>query len=547
MTDHAPALTRRQAIAAATAAGLLATAPAAAQSPAIARGTVFDDADGTARRTPASRGLPGVMVSNGRDVVLTDAVGRWSLPVEPGDSLFVIKPTGWSPPIDPATQLPRFAHLYAPEGTPAAAGFRFAGLAPTGALPESIDFPLRRHDEASQFSALLFTDPQPESLAEVDYIRDAVVAQTAETPAAFGITHGDVMFDDLSFYDRYNSIVGSIGVPWFNCSGNHDMNYEAPDNTLSRETFKRVYGARWYAFQHGGATFFALDNVEYLGANPARRNGAGQYRGRFGERQLAFVRNVLAQVPKQALVVFSFHIPLKTQLGTGPASAAVDAKAFLEAIASHPNSVSFSGHTHTNEHWYLGAAEGFAAGVHPHHVLAAVSGSWWSGPFDERGIPVALESDGSPNGFHLLEVDGPRYRTTLIPASDPNRGQLRIVLDRVHAGAPLRGQIERAAAATTQVVVNFFDGGPRSTVEMALGASAYAPMRRVARTDPFVVEVYARNAATMKRWVKPSASTHIWQAALPAGIAAGAHRVSVRATDEFGRRHEAWLVLEVTA
>ena len=560
MTDHALDLTRRQAIAAATAAGLLAaTAPAAAQTAAIARGTVFDDADGTARRTPASRGLAGVMVSNGCEVVLTDAAGRWSLPVEPGDSLFVVKPTGWSPPIDPATQLPRFAYLHAPEGTPAVASFRFAGLAPTGPLPESIDFALRRHDEASQFSALLFTDPQPESLAEVDFIRDAVVAQTVATPAAFGITHGDVMFDDLSFYDRYNRIVGSIGVPWFNCCGNHDMNYEAPDNTLSRETFKRVYGARWYAFQHGGATFFALDNVDYLGTNPAPRHGAGQYRGRFGERQLAFVRNVLARVPKEALVVFSFHIPLKTQLGTGPASAAVDARAFLEAIASHPNSVSFSGHTHTNEHWYLGAAEGFAAGVHPHHVLAAVSGSWWSGPFDERGIPVALEADGSPNGFHLLEVDGPRYRTTLIPASDPNRGQLRIVLDsQLHAGAPegmrnhragslLRGPIERAAAASIQVVVNFFAGGPRSTVEISVGTGAYAPMQRVARTDPFVVEVYARNAATLKRWVKPSVSTHIWQAALPAGLAAGTHRVSVRATDEFGRRHEALLVLEVTA
>jgi hypothetical protein len=562
MTDQAPPLTRRQAITAGGAAALAAAAgPALAQTAAttIARGTVFEDTDGSRRRSPASRGIPGVMVSNGMDVVPTDAEGHWSLPVAAGDSLFVIKPTGWSTPIDPATQLPRFAYVHAPEGTPAAADFRFAGIAPTGPLPASIDFPLRRHDEAPRFSAILFTDPQPESLAEVGYIRDAVVAQTVDSPAAFGISHGDLMFDDLSFYDRYNHIVGSIGVPWFNCCGNHDMNYEAPDNTLSRETFKRVFGARYYAFQHGGATFFALDNVEYQGTETNHENGKGKYRGHFGERQLAFVRNVLAQVPKQDLVVFSFHIPLKTQLGSEPRIASVDARGFLEVIASHPNSVSFSGHTHTNEHWYLGAADGFSGGLHHHHVLAAVSGSWWSGPFDERGIPVALEIDGSPNGFHVLEVDGTRYRTTLVPANDPNRGQLRIVLDSqlhgserevmrdYHSGVLLRGPIERAAAPATRVVVNFFDGGPRSTVEMAIGGGAYAPMRRVARTDPFVVEVYARNTATKKPWVHPAVSTHVWQAGLPAGIEPGTHRVSVRATDEFGGRHEGWMVLEVTA
>jgi len=177
-----------------------------------------------------------------------------------------------------------------------------------GPCPTASTFRCAATRRRKNFSAILFTDPQPESLAEVGYIRDAVVAQTVEAPAAFGITHGDLMFDDLSFYDRYNRVVGAIGVPWFNCCGNHDMNYEAHDNTLSRETFKRVFGARWYAFQWGGATFSCSTNVDYRGTNPARRNGHGTYRGFFGERQLAFVRNVLARVRREDLVVFSFHI-----------------------------------------------------------------------------------------------------------------------------------------------------------------------------------------------------------------------------------------------
>ena len=392
-----------------------------------------------------------------------------------------------------------------------------------------------------------------------------MVVTTAGVDAAFGITHGDVMFDDLSYYDRYNRIVGTIGLPWYNCCGNHDMNLEAPDDTHSRETFKRTFGARHSAFQYGGATFLLLDNVEYLGTDPSKPNGFGKYQGRFGPEQLAFVRNVLAQVPRDSLVVISHHIPLRTLAGSDAAMANTDTRDFLAAISTHPNTVSFSGHTHTNEHWYFGEADGYTGGgsggggTHHHHVLAAVSGSWWSGPFDERGIPVALQTDGSPNGFHVLAVDGSRYVTTLVPARDPARSQMRIVLDSqvhrgdaevlkdYHPGALLGGPIAQAAAASTRVVVNLFDGGPRSKVSMTVGrAGPPVSLAKVERRDPFVDEVYERNLATRKPWVKSGQSSHIWQATLPAALSAGTHRITVDATDEYGRAHTGWMVLEVT-
>ena len=562
MTDHSATafgVTRRQALAGAAALALAGAAHQAAMAQApgtgdTARGTVFEDIAGRP-------GIAGVMVSNGRDVTKTDAAGRFAIPARPGDAVFVIKPAGYMTPLDPATQLPRFSHLHVPEGTPAALPLRFAGIAPTGPLPDSIDFALSKRVEPTKFDAILFTDPQPESLAEVSYIRDGVVVTTAGVDAAFGITHGDVMFDDLSYYGRYNRIVGTIGLPWYNCCGNHDMNLEAPDDTHSRETFKRVFGARYSAFQYAGATVFVLDNVEYLGTDPTKPNGFGKYRGRFGADQLAFVRNVLANVPRDSLVVISHHIPLKTLAGTGAGTANTDTRDFLTAISTHPNTVSFSGHTHTNEHWYFGEADGYTAGgTHHHHVLAAVSGSWWSGPFDERGIPVALESDGSPNGFHILSVDGAKYTTTLVPARDPSRAQMRIVLDSqvhradrevlkdYHPGALLSGPIMQAAAGSTRLVVNLFDGGPRSKVTATIGRGGPAlTLAKVERRDPFVDEVYARNMDTKKPWVDSGLSSHVWQSNLPANLPVGTHRVTVSATDEHGRAHTGWMVLEVTA
>jgi hypothetical protein len=559
--------TRRQVVAGAVAtaalagsgAGLAGAATSARPSEVIAQGIVFEDAEGTGRRGPASKGVAGVMVSNGGEVVLTEADGSWRLPVVPGESLFVVKPTGWMVPVEPATGLPRFAYVYAPGGSPAGAAYRFHGLSPSGPLPDGIDFPLRRQAEAARFDAVLFTDPQPESLAEVEFIRDDVVAQAVGTEAAFGITTGDLMFDDLSFYDRYNRIVGSIGLPWFSIPGNHDINYEAPDDRHSRDSFIRVFGARTYAFQYGGATFLMLDDVEYHGTDPSKPNAAGKYRGYFAPRQLAFVRNVLANVAPDALVVACFHIPLRTVVGTEPSFAAENAAEFLAAISTHANSISFSGHTHTNEHVHLDASDGFAAGRHHHHVLAAVSGSWWSGPFDERGIPVALQADGCPNGFHILSVDNGRASTRFVPAHDPNRGQIRLVLDsQVHRdgpevireyrpGALLGGPIAQEALGSTRLVANFFDAGPGSTLDVAFGAGApFQRMLRTARIDPFVEDVYTRNAATKKPWVQPVPSTHLWHLPLPDTLGHGTHRIAVRGTDAFGGTHTAAMVLEVT-
>jgi len=64
-----------------------------------------------------------------------------------------------------------------PYGSPHNILFRFRGQSPSGPLPASIDFSLRPQHESRRFDAVLFTDPQPESLAEVDFIRDDVVAQ----------------------------------------------------------------------------------------------------------------------------------------------------------------------------------------------------------------------------------------------------------------------------------------------------------------------------------------------------------------------------------
>ena len=283
----------------------------------------------------------------------------------------------------------------------------------------------------------------------------------------------------------------------------------------------------------------------------------GKYRGRFGPTQLAFVRNVLSHTPTDSLVVICHHIPLHTLQSPEPADTNTDTPDFLAAIATHPNCVSFAGHTHTNEHWYLGPDGKPAPTGHHHHVLSAVSGSWWSGPDDVRGIPLALATDGSPNGFHILSVDAGRATTRLIPAHDPAASLLRIVLDsqahelspeilqEYRPGALLTGPIAAAQLASTRIVVNFFEGGPKSVVELSANGGAFTRMAHTTRMDPFVQDVYGRNGLVRKPWVKPELSSHVWQAPAPPSLGRGTHRLNVRATDEYGGSHAAFMVLEV--
>ncbi|MBY0297744.1 MAG: calcineurin-like phosphoesterase family protein [Methylobacterium sp.] len=558
-------LTRRETVAGAAALALLPQAAggqggAPGMGAGQVTGIVYEDRGGLGRRGPGDPGIPDVLVSNGRDVARTDADGRYALPVGDETVIFVIKPTGYALPRD-ADNIPRFSYIHQPAGSPAGLNLRYAGLAPTGPLPASVDFGLTRSEERGDFEVILFTDPQPESHAELGFVRDTAVTRALGLGAAFGMTTGDVLFDDLSLYPRQNRIIGRVGIPWFHIGGNHDLNFEAPDARHSRETFKRIYGAPSYAFHYGGVLFLMLDNVHYLGAATGTPARGGRYEGRIGERQLAFVEAVLRETPRDRLVVVAMHVPLLTDLDPdSPGINTVDREALLRLLAGRP-SLSVAGHTHTTEHHYLDAsgrrvAEG--ADGHHHHVLTAVSGSWWSGPPDRRGIATADSRDGTPHGFHVLSIKGAAtYTTRYVPASDDAGRQMRILLEsQFHTEdlarlpdtrlADLFGSpVPAESVGGTDLVVNLFDGGPRSRVRYRIGDGPWQAMARVRRPDPFVAALYARFAATKKSWVKAEPSSHIWTARLPAGVAPGCHRLSVEATDEYGRLHRDGMVLEV--
>ena len=534
-------------------AAMMVAAPAAGEQ---ARGRVFEDRNQNGERDRGEPGVPNVRVSNGLDVVLTDESGRYS--IETGDEtiVFITKPRGYATPVN-GHNLPQFYYVHQPNGSPP--GLRYTGLSPTGPLPKSIDFPLVARTEADAFEAILFSDPQPQTTRELDFIRDDVVAELLGTDAVFGMTMGDILFDDLSMFPRYNALIGTIGIPWYNVPGNHELNLKATNDRYSLETFKRYFGPPYYAFEYADALFVVLDNIDYRGsgeADPGDVRGSGGYDARLADEQLRWLENELEFVDDDRLIFIATHAPLGSESG---AYGTENRERLFDLLAGRPNLYSVAGHTHTTDHVYFGPDEGFAGpGTFHHHVLATVSGAWWSGPFDERGVAVSDQRDGTPNGYHVLEVDSTDLTVRFKGAGKPADYQMRIMFDVAHhqlradgvrdfkAGDLLDGRLSADELGAAAILVNLFDGGPRSEVAYRINDGEYRPLERVLREDPYILEQYNRHRAVKKSWVEATPSTHLFEADLDDDIAPGIHTVTVRAVDEFSRVHHAHAVLEIT-
>lgn len=492
----------------------------------VASGFVFEDKDGDGRRGEGEAGIPDVRVSNGRDVVRTDDAGRYSLPVDDDTILFVVKPRHWMTPVD-GENLPKFYYIHKPAGSPKT---HFPGVAPTGPLPASVDFPLVRREEPDSFKLLLFGDTQPRDVKEVEYITHDVIEPLLlqqNHGAVLGMTLGDVVFNDLAVFPPLKRSIALLGLPWYNVLGNHDMNFDAADDRYSDETWEHYFGPSYYSFDHGPVHFIVLDDVVWVAADPSDKKAKGKYHGGLGAKQMEFIRNDLASIPQDQLVVLTMHIPI-TEIEERPE--------LFKLLAARPHSLSISAHLHQQQHRFLGADAGFSAD-NPHHHLVhgTVCGSWWSGSPDENGIPNATMSDGAPNGYSIVTFDGPRYDVEFHAARRPSEHQMNIYAAE---------EVAAADAPAADVVVNVFAGSGRSKVELRLGdAGEWRPMEMVSAADPYFLDMKKLEEGPTpppgRKLPAPAKSTHLWKAKLAdAPLAPGTHLIHVRTTDMFGRTYE---------
>ena len=505
-----------------------------AQATQYASGVVYHDRNSNQKRDPGEPGIPGVRVSNGRDVAQTNAGGNYRLPVNDDTVLFVIKPRGWKTPLN-QDNLACFYYIHKPKGSPP---LKYAGIPPTGALPASVDFALYPQQEPDHFKVIVFGDIQARTQQEVNYFAHDVVPELVGADAAFIAHLGDGAFDDPSVFPALNHAIGRIRIPWYNTPGNHDENYDVPTDELALETFRSVYGPPYYSFEYGPVHFVVLDSTIYFGAKPDVPRG--EYIEGIDMKQMEWLWNDLALVPSDQLVVLLLHAPI---VGVGEKVPFRNLQELFRIIEKH-RAFSISAHRHFQGGRFITKEDGWEGPEsHFHLVQATVCGSWWRGFPDPVGIPPGTMSDGTPRGYSVVSFDGPKYSLRYKVSRRPADYQMNIF-------AP--DEVKAAEAAKQEVLVNVFAGTDRSTVQMQLGDGPWVPMERVEREDPYLLLAKKAeanwNEEFTKRYAlpKPRPSAHIWRAALPNNAPKGTHLIHVRTTDMFGQTHESYRIITIS-
>ncbi len=227
------------------------------------------------------------------------------------------------------------------------------------------------------------------------------------------------------------------------------------------------------------------------------------------------------------LLVLGMHIPLFDAAPGQETFRHADRSRLFALLKEFPHALLLSGHSHTQRQVDHGADEGWQ-GARPLHEynVGAVCGAFWSGAKDAAGIPDATMSDGTPNGYAVLQVaPSGDYTLAYHAARAADDAQLLLYAPKV---------LRQGAYAAWGIYANVFMGQDGTVVEMRIDNGPWQPMTRVERADPRLLAENVRDDAAEQlrgydRSPEATPSTHLWRGALPTTLSIGKHTVEVRA------------------
>ncbi|WP_083936203.1 calcineurin-like phosphoesterase C-terminal domain-containing protein [Nocardiopsis ganjiahuensis] len=556
----------------------------------VVTGRVFVDTDQDSAGGSDEPGLAGVMVTNGRDVVLTDDEGGYELPAFDNMTVSITQPSGYQVPLD-EYNIPQFHYNHLPEGSPE---LRYGGIEPTGPLPSAINFPLVESEltAAEAQSCVIAGDLQTYTPEEVEYARAGAIKDLSERDDYAGcgtLFVGDVVGDDLSLYPDIKELVAETNGPARFLPGNHDLDFDAPGAEHSFDTFRAQLAPAYYSYDVGNAHVVALNTVDHpctAGADSPEGieehcdpGDSPSYNGRISDDQLTWLEHDLANVDRDKLVVVAGHISLLNYVDEGSPVHQVDQVARVHELLRGRSAVAVSGHSHTIENLRTGdGVEGWRDlfGVEglpfPHITAGAISGDWYSGEVGDNGYPTALGRDGGRPGVVTLDVEGSEFQERFTVTGEPDDVQTQLgvnsptyrtwfeerqewnsdpVGEAPELDEPLvldRADLDGGSWLTT----NVFFGSTGSTVEVSLDGGPAEDATRTQQMTGEAVNVgaeYSDPYAVSQQLVHGGSvadrTMHLWRFDLPGDLDAGQHIAEVTVTDPYGREFTDLLEFEV--
>lgn len=381
----------------------LALASSALHAQRTVHGIVFNDANGNGVLDTTERPVPGVVVSNLNDVVITDAGGRYRLPADAKSIVFVSIPTDWQTV---------GASWRAVEGS------------------DSINFALRAERQPRTFRFIHASDPHIDTRVVGRVRRFRAVADSINP--ALTLIAGDLIRDAMNqpeerargYFELFQAEM-KLRSPFWTVPGNHDHFGIIPSRShipathpLYDRGMYRVYrGPEYFSFNYGGVHFIGLDTVQ---------PDDSAYYGGVDSLQHAWLARDVAALAASAPIVMFMHIPLTSgveamtgyidmalvssvaHLKTGPSFRHTGANTLevLDVFKGRPLPLILGGHTHVYEKLVYQTSRGALRFEQPGAIV---------GPNDYG--PIVM-----PSGFSLYSVtNGKIDAGTFVPLVVPKR------------------------------------------------------------------------------------------------------------------------------
>ncbi|MBU2997318.1 calcineurin-like phosphoesterase C-terminal domain-containing protein [Cellulophaga baltica] len=460
-------------------------------------GTVFLDKNKNGLFDIEEKVLPNILISNGKDIVLTNSKGYYAIKAIPGNLIFLLKPSGYISKLNEFNIVQSYYN------------FEKENL-------KKHDFALYEHKENNKAKVALLGDVQVDIVDDVHHVGKLVTEELVDNKPDFIMPLGDLSFDNLEIFDPLSEVLGLIGAPVFYVIGNHDLNFDALLFNDRDVTFESKFGPSYYAFEYGENLFLVLNNITPL--------PEGKYNAQIDANQLEFIKN-LVNLKKDTYkaINLAMHIPFNE---------IPNKDELIELLHPFDDIFISVGHTHTQFHnYYKRTAE--KSDIHE-LVCGAVCGSWWQGSHDIRGVPFAMMDDGTPKGYWFMEVEGANRKFNYKVSGAPASKQINLWVPEVNEWDTSLNELNEP-----YVYANVFAADKNTKVEICFENNNWFAMNKFEGVAPELKRFYKLQelgrykGQNISNIPKPTeVSHHLWRIQIPDGLKKGAHIIKVRATND---------------
>lgn len=480
--------------------------------------------------TCGEEGVPGVVVSDGVDVTVTDKDGIYYLKSdEYNQFVFMSVPSGYEAVSNGV--LPKFHKM----------------LDGNSATVERADWTLTKVDNKDHIMYLLgdmHLAKRNNDLSQfADFTSDLQKQVNAnKAKRQYALTLGDMTWDLYWYdnkYDLYNyveTINGSLnGLQIFHTIGNHDHEMKMAGDFNTVNVYKKAVGPTYYSFNIGDVHYVVLDNI--LCTNDG--SGSRTYDSSLTTDQVEWLRKDISYVDKSKTIVVTMHAHLYSDGGTAKMEYASE----LEKICAGYKTHVMTAHTHVIYNNDKLSSNGIY-----HHNSGAICGTWWWTGYYTSGL--GLCKDGSPSGYYVYEMKGNDVKWRLKPTNKDFNHMFRtydrnsIVLNGANfapdANASNASKLESTAShwakpsSDNYVYINVFDYDPSWKIEVKENGKVLTH-EVVKVKDPLHLAAYEamrynENKSPTSSFLASTVNTHMFRVKATSATST----LEIKVTDRFG-------------